>query len=423
MRIHNKIFTFISTYLQKTILIFCVIFITLPSASFGLAQGTQKAIQYDSVFYDPQPVSCAASGATIALTGTGNQQQAFNFFISKGLEGYQAAAIVGNLTQESNVDPTDGIGPPPGPSFGIAQWLVNGRWVALVAYATANSLDPKALATQLQFMWIELTSTHSNALAALKATSSVAPTPITITNAFNKSIATNTQLVAGTDQFENTFEAAGIPKYTNREFYAQTVLSQYGGSSTSTGSSAASSPSAGGCNTSTGDNGFVFYTQTDPQWASDLIGPNPNNTLGSVGCGPTSMAMIISTLNSQAVTPHETGAFEASHGLYVPGSGSSWSIGPVMAANWHLQSRSLSPDVAAISAAVQSGALVIAPGTGPPPYSGVGHFVVIRSVTPSGKWLIGNPSGNNQPATEWDPQAMVTSMINNRGGGIYAITK
>ena len=57
---------------------------------------------------------------TINTNITGQQKQAMKFFTSKGLSYHQAAGIVGNLMQESNLNTSiKGDG---GKSFGIAQW-------------------------------------------------------------------------------------------------------------------------------------------------------------------------------------------------------------------------------------------------------------------------------------------------------------
>src|SRR5678816_3004847 len=56
-----------------------------------------------------------------------SEHTAFNFFVSKGLTRVQAAGVVGNLIQESNVIPT-AVQYGGGPGRGIAQWSVGGRW-------------------------------------------------------------------------------------------------------------------------------------------------------------------------------------------------------------------------------------------------------------------------------------------------------
>src|SRR5580658_5394526 len=67
------------------------------------------------------------AGGSEAISENGNDKIAFDFFVGKGLSKDQAAGIVGNLDQESGMDPTiwqyGG-----GPGRGIAQWSAGGRW-------------------------------------------------------------------------------------------------------------------------------------------------------------------------------------------------------------------------------------------------------------------------------------------------------
>ena len=56
----------------------------------------------------------------------GNDQASFDYFVGKGLTPFQAAGIVGNLDQESGVNPT--AVQSGGPGRGVAQWSVGGRW-------------------------------------------------------------------------------------------------------------------------------------------------------------------------------------------------------------------------------------------------------------------------------------------------------
>jgi len=46
------------------------------------------------------------TGETASAVGFTNDKAAFDYFLGKGLASFQAAGIVGNLDQESGVDPT-----------------------------------------------------------------------------------------------------------------------------------------------------------------------------------------------------------------------------------------------------------------------------------------------------------------------------
>jgi len=89
-----------------------------------------------------------------------SEQSAFNFFVSKGLTKIQSAGVIGNLMQESSVNPA-AVEYGGGPGRGIAQWSVGGRWDTsrndnVTAYASARGENRWALGTQLNFTWYEL---------------------------------------------------------------------------------------------------------------------------------------------------------------------------------------------------------------------------------------------------------------------------
>jgi endonuclease/exonuclease/phosphatase family metal-dependent hydrolase len=105
------------------------------------------------------------SGATI-LPGGDNKEKAFNYFVSKGLDQIQAAAVVGNLIVESSLNTS--ADQPDGAGMGIAQWGNPGRWNELEAFAAAAGQDKFDLITQLDFMWHELEGSYATPLANTK---------------------------------------------------------------------------------------------------------------------------------------------------------------------------------------------------------------------------------------------------------------
>lgn len=104
-----------------------------------------------------------------------NEATAFAYFMEKGLTAEQTAGVIGNLDQESGMDPTihqtgGGAG------RGIAQWSAGGRWDThagdnVVEFAAGG--DPYNLQVQLDFIWYELTSFSYYGLADLQAASTV----------------------------------------------------------------------------------------------------------------------------------------------------------------------------------------------------------------------------------------------------------
>ena len=157
---------------------------------------------------------------------TANDKTAFDYFLAKGLTPVQAAGIVGNLDQESNMDP--GAVEPGGPGRGIAQWSVGGRWNSdagdnAVAYATSHGKSVNSLGLQLDFIWFELTSFSGYGLAALKKA---------------------TTTTAATLAFMTDFEACGTCLSSKRITYAQAALTAYGNDHVDAGADAAKTPDA-----------------------------------------------------------------------------------------------------------------------------------------------------------------------------------
>lgn len=145
-----------------------------------------------------------------AITGFANDQTAFDYFLGKGLANYQAAGIVGNLDQESGVDPT--AVESGGPGRGIAQWSVGGRWDTDANdnaewYATQQGQSVDSLQLQLDFVWYELTTFPSYGLAALQQ---------------------STNVTDATVAFQNDFEGCGTCDQSTRVAYAENVLSEFG---------------------------------------------------------------------------------------------------------------------------------------------------------------------------------------------------
>lgn len=91
-----------------------------------------------------------------------NVETAYTFFLNNGFTSAQSAGIVGNLIQESGVNPESVQ--QDGPGRGIAQWSLGGRWIP--SLATGNpSTD---LANQEQYILDELQSNPSYGLNQLK---------------------------------------------------------------------------------------------------------------------------------------------------------------------------------------------------------------------------------------------------------------
>lgn len=89
-----------------------------------------------------------------------NEQQAYQYLIAQGYPPVAAAGIVGNLVQESGVNPTVNPGDS-GTAHGIAQWRGD-RWSGLQNYAKQNKGSSADLNTQLGYLDYELRNKYGD---------------------------------------------------------------------------------------------------------------------------------------------------------------------------------------------------------------------------------------------------------------------
>lgn len=127
----------------------------------------------------------------------------------------------------------------------------------------------------------------------------------------------------------------------------------------------------------------VYFNQTEEPWKGMSYG---SSTIGASGCGPTSMAIIISTLTGQTVTPQMTCAYSIANGEYVPGMGTSHSFPTNVAYHWGLTCERVGKDrMNYVVQSLKEGKMVVEiceayTITG----SGSGHFIVLTGVTRDG---------------------------------------
>jgi hypothetical protein len=365
------------------------------------------ALVYNTPFYEECSGTAASDDGTAGGGGTAeNGQDVFNFLVNHGLSYNQAAGVIGNLMQESGLNPKSQQAG--GAGRGIAQWGVNERWRGVVKLANTQKVDPFTLGVQLDYLWQELNGSYKHALIDLKKQSSVQ---------------------SATESFEKNFEAAGNPQMANRIKFAQDAYDHYkskappeniqdppsGGDTADSTSDAASSDSCAGSDqfagtagqngwTLSGAHAMVIYTQTDPKWKDSAYGnATYMSTIGVSGCAPTSMAMVVATLAGKPDVTPETIASKYGRFYNIAGkdTGSGWGIFPAVAKDYGITSREIGLDFNEAAKVIKAGGLVVI-SVNEGYFTKSGHIMVIRAVTDDGKgFYLANPLGthNDTPYT------------------------
>lgn len=163
-----------------------------------------------------------------------------------------------------------------------------------------------------------------------------------------------------------------------------------------------------------GNRNLVYYHQKDEAWAE---APYGRDRIGRFGCGPTVLAMAVSTLTGNRVTPAEMASWAALAGYAAPGSGSYLSIVQGTAKQYALDCTSLRPlTVDVLEEALDTGGMVVAL-MGPGHFTKGGHFILIHGTTLTGGVLVADPNSRENSLTVWDPQTIVEELSPSRHDG------
>lgn len=158
----------------------------------------------------------------------------------------------------------------------------------------------------------------------------------------------------------------------------------------------------------------VYYNQTDSRWGNLPYGRT--GTIGSAGCGPTSLAMVVATFLDRDITPVEVAQFAVANGYRVEGSGSRRTLMTNGAIHYGLQVESIGRDAAKLVEALKDGKLIIAIMNAGH-FTSRGHFIVLRGVTADGKILVADSASYRRSNQEWDLRIIMGEASRNTGSG------
>lgn len=166
---------------------------------------------------------------------------------------------------------------------------------------------------------------------------------------------------------------------------------------------------------------IIFYLQNDERWANKNYGPR--NSIAQYGCGPTVLAMIVSSMTNQRYTPDEMATWAYKHGFFSQNSGSYHSIIPDGAKSFGLTVESIqeyTPEK--IIETLYTGKIVVLlmdQGH----FTQGGHFIILRGTTLDGQILIADPQSLENSNIPWDPAILIEEMkyASDAGGPMWAI--
>lgn len=163
-------------------------------------------------------------------------------------------------------------------------------------------------------------------------------------------------------------------------------------------------------------NNFAMYAQGDSRWKNKKYA---SSTLGPSGCGPTSLAMVTTSLTGQKYYPTEMADFSMSNGGVTSGGATNWSLFGKAANHYGFDFSEGSISKTKVLDALKDGKAIIARGkhanTESSPFTSDGHFVVVHGASSDGsKLLVNDPRGRN-----WSKYYNTENVVGNGGTNMF----
>lgn len=157
-------------------------------------------------------------------------------------------------------------------------------------------------------------------------------------------------------------------------------------------------PSLGDVTFTDGGTPVVYYNQLDERYASQPYG---TDNIGGYGCGPTSMAIVVSSLTDDMVDPVKMARWSYENGYWCKSSGSYHALIPAAAEAWGLPvSGCTTSEPQRILDALADGKLVVAIMS-EGHFTSSGHFIVLRGVQ-DGQIMVADPASYKRSEQLWD---------------------
>ena len=172
-------------------------------------------------------------------------------------------------------------------------------------------------------------------------------------------------------------------------------------------------PALGDIRYTDGGTEVVYYNQLDERYANKPYG---TDNIGGYGCGPTCMAMVVSSLTDDLVDPVEMAKWSYEHGYWCSGSGSYHALIPAAAEAWGLPvSGCTASEPQRITDALSSGKLVVAIMSAGH-FTSSGHFIVLRGVKDE-KILVADPASRTRSEQSWELSIILNEASKAAGSG------
>ena len=172
-------------------------------------------------------------------------------------------------------------------------------------------------------------------------------------------------------------------------------------------------PSLGDVRFTDGLTEVVYYNQLDERYAGQPYG---TDNIGGYGCGPSAMAIVVSSLTEDTVDPIEMAEWSYENGYWCSKSGSYHALIPAAAEAWHLPVEGCTAsEPQRILDALAEGKLVVALMS-KGHFTTSGHFIVLRGVQDE-KILVADPASYRRSQQLWELSIIVNEASRRAAAG------
>ena len=168
----------------------------------------------------------------------------------------------------------------------------------------------------------------------------------------------------------------------------------------------------------------IYFNQTDEVRKEQKYGSDP---LATHGCGPTAMAMAVSSLTEEIVDPADMAALCVKEGYWCQGHGSYLSIVQGVAEAYGLECRSLNPETLEedeLYLRLSTGDVAVALMT-KGHFTKGGHFILLRGTTLGEEILVADPASRDRSLIPWELSLILEELSPSRhdGAPLWVLSK
>jgi len=143
---------------------------------------------------------------------------------------------------------------------------------------------------------------------------------------------------------------------------------------------------------------IIYYNQEDPRWGEKTYGPV--DKIADAGCGPTVLAMAVSSFTENRINPKEMCDWAYVNGYCSVGSGSYHTLIDQGLQHFGIET-TVTNSREAVKTALQNGKVVIAL-MGEGHFTSSGHFILLCELDENNMVTVADPKSAERTQKEWD---------------------